>query len=558
MAIIKELDPVQGLIDYILDVKPFHTKVVEVLTEYVHTDGMTVSFVEQFDMEIQLEYPSLFDLEQQFQDSGSVNIEVHSPDPTNDDAFVGLLGYDDAGDRLTVLGDRSDVLIESNTLLVKLTDDNDFLIHTASLTIESITVYPADPAANPPTSQYTEIHVPGLQDVATLSSLDTSVLTATLAIPGSVLSTGNIGVLGTYGGITPYGAPSAWPIISYDTTANGPHDPAALGYDSGNDQVYLPGDRRTEYTIGKSVEVRTYSIISGLVDTTEYDILNATYNLPTTTTEQQHTILTLEDSNTSGGLKSIGSLVPSGQTIYDLYSTVTLTPFPISGVVLGYASGSSNVIMYDDVPRSDDPISVGPNLGGLTQGDQINPTVPNENNFVPTRANSFIMFGDVSDIFIPGSIVEVVGTDYIFQVLQTTYDGTHTFLRVIETIQPGVYSMLKIRENLVGYGDIFTSAAKSDGTLSTNIVEAVTFSWADDGERDVIDGYQFLIIEAIGNTITVNGFAEAVVTNGDQVQILSAPANNGQHTITGVSGSTITLSTPLANSSGGWIEKYNP
>ena len=32
------LDPVQGLVDYVLEIKPYHTKVVEVLVEYIQTD----------------------------------------------------------------------------------------------------------------------------------------------------------------------------------------------------------------------------------------------------------------------------------------------------------------------------------------------------------------------------------------------------------------------------------------------------------------------------------------------------------------------------------------
>lgn len=46
---IKNLDPVQGLVDYVQDVKPYHTKVIEVLIEYVFTDHIGVKAVENDD-----------------------------------------------------------------------------------------------------------------------------------------------------------------------------------------------------------------------------------------------------------------------------------------------------------------------------------------------------------------------------------------------------------------------------------------------------------------------------------------------------------------------------
>jgi len=37
---IKTLDPIQGLYDYVQDIKPYHTKIVEVLIEYVYDDDV--------------------------------------------------------------------------------------------------------------------------------------------------------------------------------------------------------------------------------------------------------------------------------------------------------------------------------------------------------------------------------------------------------------------------------------------------------------------------------------------------------------------------------------
>jgi hypothetical protein len=40
-AYIRQLDPIQGLVDYVLDVKPYHTKIIEVMIEYVYNDNAT-------------------------------------------------------------------------------------------------------------------------------------------------------------------------------------------------------------------------------------------------------------------------------------------------------------------------------------------------------------------------------------------------------------------------------------------------------------------------------------------------------------------------------------
>lgn len=48
---ITELDPVQGLVEYVEDVKPYHTKIIEVLVEYVFTETVNVSITESLIIE---------------------------------------------------------------------------------------------------------------------------------------------------------------------------------------------------------------------------------------------------------------------------------------------------------------------------------------------------------------------------------------------------------------------------------------------------------------------------------------------------------------------------
>ena len=55
---IKILDPVQGLVDYVLDVKPFHTKVVEVLIEYVYGENIITRIGDTLYLQLDLVRPS--------------------------------------------------------------------------------------------------------------------------------------------------------------------------------------------------------------------------------------------------------------------------------------------------------------------------------------------------------------------------------------------------------------------------------------------------------------------------------------------------------------------
>jgi len=55
----KLLDPVQSLIDYTLEVKPYHTKIMEVLVEYIHTDYIKATIDDSIEFCFNLGYPDL-------------------------------------------------------------------------------------------------------------------------------------------------------------------------------------------------------------------------------------------------------------------------------------------------------------------------------------------------------------------------------------------------------------------------------------------------------------------------------------------------------------------
>ena len=56
MATLNTRDPVQGLIDYVKDVKPFHTKILEVWVEYIYGDAVNGTIVDEMRMEVDIAF----------------------------------------------------------------------------------------------------------------------------------------------------------------------------------------------------------------------------------------------------------------------------------------------------------------------------------------------------------------------------------------------------------------------------------------------------------------------------------------------------------------------
>ena len=53
------IDPIQGLIDYVSEVKPFHTKILEVAVAYSHNDDVDVTITEDLQLDIALFWPGV-------------------------------------------------------------------------------------------------------------------------------------------------------------------------------------------------------------------------------------------------------------------------------------------------------------------------------------------------------------------------------------------------------------------------------------------------------------------------------------------------------------------
>jgi len=76
---IKILDPVKGLVDYVNDIKPYHTKVIESLVEYVGIEAVDVRVTEEFHLGIEL----LFTVGNPFCEIYTVGFNGQTIIPTN-------------------------------------------------------------------------------------------------------------------------------------------------------------------------------------------------------------------------------------------------------------------------------------------------------------------------------------------------------------------------------------------------------------------------------------------------------------------------------------------
>jgi len=117
------LDPVDGLLDYINNVKPFHTKIAEVLVEYVYSETFYVSMLEDFNIEVNLLYAH----ENEFVNKcigGYSCIPFASPQgwsvvsPNQGMLFEDYPAINPSTKELIVLGNLVDDLVVDNTIVM--------------------------------------------------------------------------------------------------------------------------------------------------------------------------------------------------------------------------------------------------------------------------------------------------------------------------------------------------------------------------------------------------------------------------------------------------------
>lgn len=444
---IKKLDPVQGLVDYILDIKPYHTKVIEILTEYVYNEIIDVTIRETLQLDIGLYFggtPGQLSIGEQIIASGGFG----SPNP-----FGGFTSWP---------------VIPPNTSLVD-------------------------------------------------------------------------GPFGSY---------------PYMTVGNEPY-----GYDVVSSTVFIPGDRTNQYAIGSDIIIDLYAVDTVLNtrtagDQTTYTILNAEY----VTFGQNNGIAdTLYTRLTVAGLLDPSVAIPplGGNEVYA--AGVNLAPIPLDSVI-GYSNAAP--AFYTNVPPEADPTPT-PTVGSLPQN-------PDESVEMLIFSNSFVIDGDVEQIFTQGYRFNVVGgtTEGQYTTIYAFYESgaDKTYIRVVEHIDTVGFVAGNVEEAFFGYDDSFIDQTQiPTGLTSTQFVEHLVFSWSDPAENDVIDGFQYFVKQATNpSTFQVNGDATSDVINGSQIQLIGSPSNDGLYTVAAIptfngqfTDITVVEVIPVTEK-GGWLEKYTP
>lgn len=103
-------DPVQGLIDYISDIKPYHTKIMDVLIEYVYSDSLKVSITDsiKFDIGLDFDVPPIYGCPDGFDTYGFGTLT----DPLNPNPFIDPMDPESPYQQFSI-GENGSIIITS-------------------------------------------------------------------------------------------------------------------------------------------------------------------------------------------------------------------------------------------------------------------------------------------------------------------------------------------------------------------------------------------------------------------------------------------------------------
>jgi len=128
---VKVLDPVQGLIDYVEDIKPYHTKVIESLVEYVSQETVNVNLLEEYLLDIAIAYS--YDITNiSCMDGGFGSLGFDDPDvfPVLSPDLSKTLAEFPAftSNSLTLLGDQRTTFNPNSNLTFKIVSFTEYMI----------------------------------------------------------------------------------------------------------------------------------------------------------------------------------------------------------------------------------------------------------------------------------------------------------------------------------------------------------------------------------------------------------------------------------------------
>lgn len=113
-------DPVQGLIDYVNDTKPYHSKIVDVFVEYIYTDVMDISVSET------LQIDTLFDVNETERGcEGGFDTQGYDVYFTNVLPEIAITGIDFGTNTIFISEDNTVLFPSTKTVVISDSTDND-------------------------------------------------------------------------------------------------------------------------------------------------------------------------------------------------------------------------------------------------------------------------------------------------------------------------------------------------------------------------------------------------------------------------------------------------
>lgn len=133
--LLTQLDPVQGLVDYVEFVKPYHTKVLEVLVEYIHTDCIDVTITEDFYLSLGMPDPELLPL-------WGWTLEEAQSFFNTDYNVLQITDANSSGGYFEVVGDQTTWVATGDTILVRtgLLAFEEFTVASTTVVDQDLTV----------------------------------------------------------------------------------------------------------------------------------------------------------------------------------------------------------------------------------------------------------------------------------------------------------------------------------------------------------------------------------------------------------------------------------
>lgn len=242
------IDPVSGLVEYVLEVKPYHSKILEVLVEYIHTDCVDITIEEAFYLSLGQPHESILGL-------WGWDVEEAQKWFNGGYIFHQIADVDIPGKMWSVVGDKTEHFANGDEILVQ-TDNGITLKYTVTnvaavtqpITINSMRGDSSPGCADPQQTYSFDVDTSCGEQT---ENHTTTQITVAETIPTSATSKGVIVPAASWHqnpetGVYQYKVGIAWPSTTHvekNQNCGGYGDVFQASFDWQSDQPYLTGER---------------------------------------------------------------------------------------------------------------------------------------------------------------------------------------------------------------------------------------------------------------------------------------------------------------------------